>query len=63
MGGGVRVTRWIVERDGLQDYFEDVVADAVHVLGGALVFFNEDPTSPEILYASGQWRTVVKEEE
>lgn len=55
------MTRWDVTRT--TGYSEDVGAEFVHVLGGALVFFDDDPSKPTVLYAPGAWTVAVKEEE
>lgn len=58
MGGGVRVTCWDVTR--ATGYAEDVESEFVHVLGGALVFFDDDPSKPTVLYAPGAWTVAVR---
>lgn len=52
--------RWIVETS--RNVFDDVGANKVTVAeGGALVFYDESPTTPSVIYAPGQWLTVVPE--
>lgn len=55
------MTRWDVTRtDGYDG--EDVGAEYLHVLGGALVFFDDDPSKPTVVYAPGIWNLAVKGE-
>lgn len=55
------MTRWDVTRT--TGYSEDVGAEFVHVLGGALVFFDDDPSRPTVLYAPGAWTVAVREDD
>jgi hypothetical protein len=56
------MTRWLVERR--KDVFEDVGFEQMAILpSGALAFFDDDIAETEIVYAPGQWTTVVRQED